>query len=160
MKDTLSIKLVDYLRENNPDILFSLQQEGSLATYVNGKLSSVSALIAQLQNQQQPEYIIEEVCMEALTEDLGPSKYHYIKALLEEEFINDYQHLLRLGILRFEIINMISVCASLFEAFEFNETNEGDKNLRYTITGTIQEYFELSEKENRAPWPITPIINL
>lgn len=160
MKDILSIKLVEYLRENNPDVLFSLEEEGSLVSYINQKLGILDELILQLQEQHQPRYIIEEACMNALTEDLRPSKFNYIKELLEEEFIMEYQHLLRLGILRFEIINIISVCIPLFEAFGFAQENEDDKNLRYTIIGMIKEYFENSERENRVSWPTMPTINL
>jgi hypothetical protein len=159
MKDILSIKLVEYLRENNPDILFSLEEEGSLVSYINEKMEVVDSLLSQLQEQHQPEYIIEETCLEVLTQDLRPSKYNYIKELLEEEFIIEYHHLLRSGILRFEVINLISKCNPLFEAFEFSEKNEEDKNLLYTVIGTIKEYFENSENENRVSWPTMPAIN-
>lgn len=160
MKETLSIKLVEYLRENNPEVLFSLEEVGSLTNYVNEKLDSIDLLLRGLREQQLPDYIIEDRCMEALTEDLQPSKYNYIKELLEDEFIIEYEHLLRSGLLRFEIINIISECNPLFEVFGFSENNEDDKNLRYTIIGTIKEYFEKSERENRVLWPIMPTINL
>ena len=160
MKDILSIKLVEYLRENDLHILFSLQEDGSLVSYINQKIQSIEGLLQELYEQCIPEYLIEGICMDALTSDLKPSKYIYIKELLEEEFFEEYHDLFKSGILRFEIINLISVCNPLFEAFEFSETNEEDKNLRYTIIGTIKEYFELSERENRATWPTMPTINL
>lgn len=160
MKDALSIKLVEYLRENNPDVLFSLQEEGALVLYINDRLKTVDGLLLQLEELRQPAYIIEEVCLNVLTEDLRPSKYNYVKELLEEEFVKEYQNLFRLGLLRFEIINIVWACDPLFEAFGFSGENEEDKNLRYTIIGTIKEYFELSERENRVTWPIMPTINL
>jgi hypothetical protein len=159
MKDILSIKLVEYLRENNPDILFSLQDGGGLVPYINQKINSIDELLQELQQKNRPEYIIEELCMEALTAELKPSKYLYIKEILEEEFMIGYHHLLRLGILRFEIINLTIACNPLFEVFGFSEQNEEDENLRYTIIGTIREHFEWSERENRVSWPIMPTIN-
>jgi hypothetical protein len=159
MKDILSTKFVEYLRENNPDILFSLQDGGSLTGYINQKITSIDGLLEQLQQQSRPEYIIEELCMEAITAELKPSKYLYIKEILEEEFRKEYHHLRGLGILRFEIINLTIACNPLFEVFGFSEQNEEDENLRYTIIGTIREYFEWSESENRVSWPTMPTIN-
>jgi hypothetical protein len=117
-------------------------------------------LISQLQEQHQPDYIIEDACLALLTEDLRPSKYNYIKEMIEEEFVIEYQQLVGSGILRFEVINIISTCDPLFEVFGFSEMKEEDKNLRYTIIGTIKEYFENSERENRESWPTMPTINL
>lgn len=160
MKDILSIKLVEYLRENNPDVLFSLHDDGSLVSYVNQKMNSIDGLLQDLKEQHLPDYIIEELCMDAFTADLKPSKYNYIKEVLEEEFSEEYQQLLRTGILRFEIINLFSNCNPLFEVFGFREGNEEDKNLRYTSIGAIKEYLENSERENRVSWPTMPTINL
>jgi hypothetical protein len=159
MKDILSIKLVEYLRENNPDILLSLQDGGAVIAYITRKITSIEGLLHQLQQQNGPEYIIEELCMEALTAELKPSRYLYIKEILEEEFMIGYHHLLRSVILRFEIINLIAICNPLFEVFHFGEGNEENRNLRYTIIGTIKEHFELSERENRESWPTMPTLN-
>jgi hypothetical protein len=160
VKDILTIKLLAYLKENNPDVLFSLQQNGSLLLYLHEKMQSVSALLQSLERQNKPPYIIEEICLNELTSDLRPSKYHYIREVFEEDFAKKYQQLLQPGILRFEIINIISACKPVFEAFGFSEGNEDDKNLRYAIIGVIREYFENSESENRVVWPTMPTINL
>ena len=150
---------MDYLKENHPDVLLSLQQDGSVVSYVNQKMASIRGLLRQLHEEQKPDYIIEEICLDALTSDLGPSKYHYIREVLEEEFEARYQQLLRTGLLPFETINLIDFCHPLFEAFGFSEQKEQDKNLRYTIIGTIKEYFQNRERETRVSWPTMPIIN-
>lgn len=159
MKKSLFINLVEYLRENNPDILFSFQDDGSLISYIKQKINSVDGLIHELKEQHRPDYIIEELCMDALTADLRPSKYQYIRRLLEEEFSEEYQQMLGTGLLRFEIMNLISNCNPLFEVFGFSEEIEEDRNFRYTVIGTIKEYFEQSERENRVSWPTMPIVN-
>src|SRR5690349_9859173 len=133
MKETLSIMLFEYLKENSPEVFFSLQQEGSLVSYLSQKMELIDGLLEELLIQQRPGYMIEELCMNELTADLKPSRYSYIRELLEEEFISEYHRLLRSGILHFEIINIISVCDPLFEAFGFSEENEEDKHLRYTV---------------------------
>ena len=150
---------MEYLRENNPDVLIFLEEEDSLIWYVNEKIGSIAELLQVLSEEQHPGYVIEEMCMNELTADLRPSKYHYIRELLQQEFPRQYHHLFDTGILRLEIINMISNCLPLFEAFGFSEQMEDDKNLRYVIVGTIKEYFELSERENRELWPIVPTIS-
>jgi hypothetical protein len=73
--------------------------------YIDQKLAAITNTLQHLLDQQQPSYIIEELCMELLTVDLEPSKYTYICNVLEEEFFIEYHHLLRSGILRFEITN-------------------------------------------------------
>jgi hypothetical protein len=159
MRYILLSKLREFLKENHPDILLSLESSEVITDYLNKKLDAVENLLHELLAEQRPNYIIEELCMNALTEDLGPSKFNFIKDVLEDEFLIEYHHLLRSGILRFEITNLIAACDHLFEAFEFTKGNEGDKNLRYTITGTIREYFEFSEKETSWIWPTMPIKN-
>lgn len=158
MKDLLCKKLIEYLWENNPDILFSLQEEGRLLSYLEGKLVAVGELIENLIREQKPAYLIEGICLDTLTEDLRPSKFHYIKETLEEEFEDHYQKLLHSGLLTYETINLISICNPLFEAFSFSEENE-DKHLRYTVIGAIKEYFEKRERETRVSWLTMPIIN-
>jgi hypothetical protein len=147
MTEILAAKFLNYLVENNPDVLYRLQAEKALEEYIDQKLAAITNTLQHLLDQQKPSYIIEELCMELLTVDLEPSKYTYVCNVLEEEFFIEYHHLLRSGILSFEITNLIAACDPLFETFGFTKENDGDKNLRYTLTGTIRQYFEFSEKE-------------
>ena len=90
----------------------------------------------------QPDYVIEEACMNVLTQDLRPSKFNYIKSILEEEFDNKYLQFHASGTLQFEVINMINQCQKIFDTIGFTEENEDSRELRYAITGTISEYLE------------------
>ena len=62
MKKILFNKLLEYIRENNPDLLFQLEEDRKLTDYLSDKISTVSALIRQM-NIGEPAYIIEEACM-------------------------------------------------------------------------------------------------
>ncbi len=62
--------------------------------------------------------------------------------VLEEEFGTTYRQLQESGTLKFEIINLISLCQPLFEDLKFSEENENNHFLRYVIIGTISECFE------------------
>lgn len=133
-------KLHDYLKENNPDLLLQLEQDGMLTQYLSDKVIAVDELINQYKGQ--PDYIIEEACMNALTQDLRPSKFNYIRNTLEEEFEKGYQQFLKSGILQFEVMNLINQCQPVFDEIGFTEENEDSSDLRNAVIGTIGEYLE------------------
>ena len=135
------------MRENNPDLLFQLEADRKVTEYLTDKISTVSALIKQMDNGE-PAYIIEDACMNVLTQDLRPSKFNYISNVLEEDFKDTHKQLQESGTLKFEVINMISQCQSVFEDLNFSEENEDNQFLRYAIIGTIKEYFQGVAGEN------------
>ena len=141
MKEILNNKLHGYIRENNPDVLLQLEEDGKVTEYLSYKISSVESLLNQ-QDKGQPGYIVEETCMDIMTQDLRPSKYNYINNILEEEFESTYQQLKESGTLKFEVINLIHQCQSVFEDLNFSEENEDNQFTRYAIIGCVSEYFE------------------
>ncbi len=149
MQQALITKLHEYIRENNPDLLFQLEEDGKVTEYLSGKISTVSALIKQTENGK-PAYIIEDACMDVLTQDLRPSKFNYISNLLQEEFESTYNQLQESGAIKFEVINLINQCQSVFADLNFSNENEDNQFLRYAIIGSISEYLEgvTSENEN------------
>ena len=149
MKEILINKLHEYIRENNPDVLLQLEEDGKVTEYLSDKVSTVNALRNQL-DKGQSGYIIEGACMDAMTEDLRPSKYNYICNILEEEFADRHQQLQQSGTLKFEVINLIRQCESVFEDLNFSKENEDNRFTGYVIIGCMSEYFEnvISEQEN------------
>ncbi len=142
MQEILIVKLHQYILHNNLDLLITLQEKGNAESYLKGKVLSIDTLFHELIAEGVPAYLIEERCMDVLTQDLRPSKYNYLTSVLEEEFQSDYSRLKKNGTLSFEVINLIESCNPVFETIGFTEDNENDRHLRYAITGTIQEYFE------------------
>lgn len=142
MEDVLMEKLYGYIRDNNPDVFMALQEEGKLTGYINDKVLSMSALMKQRQADGQPNYIIEEECIAAMTADLRPSKFHYINNILEEEFETKWLEFNNNGLLRYELINIVNACEAVFEEMDFTEENENDNLLRYAIIGTLAGYLE------------------
>ena len=142
MKDSLIKKLHEYIRKNNPDVLMQLEEDGKVTEYLSDRLSTVVVLLNQ-RTRGQPGYMVEETCMEVMTQDLRPSKYNYINNILEEEFESTYQQLKESGTLKFEVINLIHQCKSVFEDLNFSEVNEDNRFTRYAIIGCVSEYFEL-----------------
>lgn len=142
MKETLIQQLHQFLKDNNPEVLIELEATGKLDEFLQQKINAVSEYIQLLQSQHKPDYIIEALCLRELTKELRPSKFNYIKNILEEEFPGEYSRLASSDILSYEVINLVSHCEEVFTLIDFTEDNEDDKHLRYTITGAIADYFE------------------
>ena len=149
MQEQLIQKLHQYIITNNPDLLLELQGESSVTSYLHTKITGIEAMLEQLQTDKTPEYIIEETCLEVLTQDLRPSKYNYIKGILEEDFTKQFEQFRDDGILTTEIINLIQECKPVFEDLIFSVENEDNQFIRYAIMGQISEYLEGNgENEN------------
>lgn len=140
MQETLITKLYKYLRENNPDILLALDEKSSVTSFLTERVNAVTNLLLQLQNEEKPAYVIEEICMDELTKEFRPSKYNYIVKILEEDFELTYQQFQRTGALVYEVANIIGYCEPVFQSLQFSEENEDNRQLRYTVTGIINEY--------------------
>ncbi len=109
MKERLTELLQNYLGENNPELILGMENKAAVTGYLNNKLSTVTHLLLR---KGIPDYVMEAECMELLTADLKPSKYNYITAVLEEDFFPDYVLFQRLGVLQFEVINIVEYCTS------------------------------------------------
>ena len=142
MQQILIAKLHEYITQNNPDLLITLQQESRVSSYLKDKVEAAGPLVDELAAENIPAYIILERSMDELTKDLRPSKFNYLISVLDEEFETDYSRFKESGILTYEVINLIEVCKPVFEALGFTVENEDDKHLRYAITGVVKEYLE------------------
>jgi hypothetical protein len=140
MPELLTVKLHEYLRQNNPEVLFELEEKNAVTQFLERRVSTISDLLLQLKEEKKPAYVIEELCMEELTKDFRPSKFNYIIKVLEEDFESTCQELQKSGTLRFEVINIIAYCEPVFESLKFSEEHEDSRQLRYTVTGIISEY--------------------
>lgn len=63
--------------------------------------------------------------------------YDYVRLILEEEFLAAYLRFINLGILHYELTNIIEVCAPLLKGLD-----EDDRFLKYEVIGTIANYLE------------------
>lgn len=147
MQETLMQKLLQYIAENNPDLLFRLEEEEAVSNYLLDKVNSVSSII---NGTNQPDYLKEETCMSVMTQSLQPSRYNYICRVLEEEFEATYSQLKRLGTLKYEAVNLVMCCQPLFEAVHFSEANEENRLLYYAVAGAVVEYFDKDVSEREA----------
>lgn len=142
MEQLLILKLHKYITENNPDLLLELQQHNGVTGYLEAKIASIVPYMDVLFEQGLSLFEIEEQCLEELTADLRPSRYLYVREVLAEEFEPEYVKLLDIGLIVFELLNLVESCKPVFDAHGFTSENEDDRFLRYAVIGTIKEYFE------------------
>ena len=147
MQEILIRKLHDYLDDNHPDILIKLQSTGNVTGYLKEKVSSVDSMMMELIRTDTDPYFIEELCMYSLTADLGPSRYNCVREIFEDEFEQVYYQYYEMGILRFELVNMVESFNPIFDSLHFSEANAESRLLRYAICGAIQNYLD-SKKWN------------
>jgi hypothetical protein len=140
MEDLLKEKLWFYIIHNNPDLMFTLQEDYSVLDYLNEKISSVKSILEDMLSDGTPKYIIEEICLNVLTEDLKPSRFLYVRSLLSDEFEKTYAAFQESGILTYEVINLMENCRPVFETIGFTKENEEDPNLRSALIGQIADY--------------------
>ena len=140
MQALLTQKLWTYIVQNNPDLMISLQESRAVTRYLEEKVNAVLPMARQLTEEGKPEYIIEELCVNAMTEDLKPSRYLYICSVLEDEFPKDYLRMKENGTLLYEVVNLIEASKDIFAAFDFNNENEGNRHLRYAIIAQVHDY--------------------
>ena len=146
MKTLLIGKLHSYMVQHHTDLLIALQEDHRLSHYLSSKVDSISGLIEQYRQENRPAYVIEALCLEELTRDLRPSRFSWMRELLEEEFPGDYDRMNKSGILTYELINLIGGCEPIFEVFRFGEDTEDSRQLKYAVMDMIDEYLENPEK--------------
>jgi len=139
MQSVLTEKLWAYIVHNNPDLMISLQEDYSVTRYLEEKVNAVLPMVEQLLGEGRAPYIIEELCLNAMTEELQPSRYQYIRSVIEE-FNGDYERMKENGTLTYEVVNLIETCKGIFSDFDFNSENETNRHLRYAIIGQVHDY--------------------
>lgn len=141
MYQKLKEKLWAYIVHNNPELMFNLQDEYKVTQYLEEKVSAVMPTAMKLLEAGKDGYAIHELCINEMTAELKPSRYHYIADIMSDEFRHDYERLRESGMLTYETVNLVEYCNETFDALKFNEQNIRDKVLREQIIGKICSYF-------------------
>jgi len=140
MVEKLKEKLRAYIVHNNPDLMISLQEDYSVTKYLDEKIAGILPMAESLLAEGKPQYAIEELVLSELTAELKPSKFLYIRSVLEEEFPDDFRRLSEDGVLTYEVVNLIAACRETFETFSFSTETEDDRHLRYAIIAQVHDY--------------------
>lgn len=136
----LKEKLWAYIVHNNPDLMFNLQEDYSVTRYLDEKVNGIMPMAERLLAERKPLYVIEELCVNEMTEELRPSRFLYLREVLEQEFPDDWQRLREDGLLTYEIINIMECCREVFESLTFSIENKDNRNIHHTIVGHVRKH--------------------
>lgn len=140
MQEILKKKLRAYLVENNPDVLLKLNGDLKISDYINDKVKAVMPKVKVFLNEGQAVSAVEKYCMDLLTADLRPSRFNYLKEVVEVEFPDRYEKFKEAGVLTFEIVNMVEACQLIFDDWNFSEANMNDRLLKHAIIAQVHDY--------------------
>ena len=140
METALKERLWQYISSHNPELMYELQEEYRVSAYLEEKISAMLPEVEYLLNEGVPALTVQEICIEQMTEELKPSKFLFIKRILEEEFPTTYEVLQQSYLLNYEVLNIMDCCKDIFEKFGFEEQNGIQRSLRYAIIGEIDHY--------------------
>ncbi len=107
-----------------------LTEDNSVTLYLEEKVNIIIPKMEQLLAEGRPEYVVAELCLNDLTEDLRPSRYDYILTLLQEEYLGYFASYRQAGSLRYETMRMVESCRAVFDNLDFKEENM-ESNLVY-----------------------------
>lgn len=148
MHQQLKEKLWAFIVHNNPDEMFRQQDEYNVVRFLEEKVSAVMPTALRLLEEGRDGHAIHELCLNEMTADLKPSRFHYITTILSAEFEQDYTKLRENGLLTYEAVNLVAHCKATFDTLHFSEETADDSRTYYAITGCIQEY--LQEQQTKA----------
>nr|WP_121269880.1 hypothetical protein [Pedobacter schmidteae] len=140
MKSNLRKRLLAHIEANHPELICRQSIEYSINDYLNDKIQMIEPLIAGYKDNGLTLTEIEKLCFNELIKVLGPSKAKYIQSLLQSDFHEDYDRFVALGVLKYELVNMVELCLETFEVFDFNDRNKEDHFLRNAVIAVIHAY--------------------
>ena len=140
MRERILNRLHEYIKDNHPDLLLHLLEENRLDDYLREQVSLTDEMIGSFEAQQKSASEIEDICLDALANLLGPSRHNYLLDLLRYEFPEQFEKMEDNGTMTPELINMIAACDPVFDEMKFSEENMDDRYLRYAVIGAVHEY--------------------
>jgi hypothetical protein len=138
MSDKLQGLLLGYIRENNPDLLFQLEQDDALHAWVCDKIQEVELVL----DNAKPIQVSDSAFMDIFKADLHPSRFRYVRDLFETEFTDQYERMREAGTLHYELVNMVSACHGLFAEMPLVE-DMPNAQLDHAVAGVIHDYLEM-----------------
>lgn len=140
MYQQLKEKLWAYIVQNNPDLMFDLQEEYKVTQYLEEKVSAIMPKALKHLEDGKTGHAIHELCLNEMTAELKPSRYHYVRKMLAREFPKDYERLRESGLLTYETVNLVAFCKDTFDGHAFSEQTLKSKPLHDSIEIKISHY--------------------
>lgn len=140
MHSILKEKLWAYIVHSNPDLMFDLQESYSVSQYLEEKVGGVLPRAAELLSEGKSYHAVIEICLYALTEELKPSRFLFVRSVFREEFPREYQAFSEEGETTFETLQIMEAAKEAFETFGFDNETINDVSLRHALVTVIHDY--------------------
>ena len=144
MESQLKERLWKFIIEQNPELMFSLQENYAVEPYLNEKINSIKPQLVNWKRIGYPESSIDLLAMEVLTSDLKPSRFHFISNILKNKFPMHYSQYKSQGILTYKTISLVELCQVAFDSIRFSEAHFNSKRFKEAISGIIRKQILLN----------------
>ncbi|WP_354375900.1 hypothetical protein [Pedobacter africanus] len=132
--------LTAYVAENNPELAITLSPKVSMIDFLNGKVQLVLPVAARLIQSGKSKDEVIRACINIMTVELRPSRYQYIRGLVESDFPEDFLRMQANGVLKAEVVHLVCSAAIIFRSFDFSEETAQSNLLRHAIVAHIADH--------------------
>ena len=140
MEGKLKSKLWAYIVQHNPELIHSTKDDYSVLKYLEQTISKIMPTAQRMIDNGSSLQAVEEYCLNVMIAELKPSRFLYIRTILSEDFIQDFNRLRDKGTLTIEILAIMKSCGDDFDAFEFDQKSIPGNQLRHAVIGKIHQH--------------------
>jgi hypothetical protein len=142
IKENLIKLFMAFISENNPDVIVSIGSTGSMKRFVRDKAEVAMDLAKNLKERGLPESEILDACFESMVKEMKPSRFNFLKDLIQNHFPEKLKRYSETGVMTYEIIQVIESHGHLFEKYRFGETETKNDLLETEFVGILFDRFE------------------
>ena len=140
METALKERLWDYIIIHNPELMYHLQEQYLVGSYLQRKVNEVLPQAQEMRANGVDVCTILEACIEELTQELKPSKFQFVRRVIQEEFPAEYQLLSSTYMLDYEVLNIVDASWDIFQQFGPYCERENSKIQRYAVMHQISTH--------------------
>lgn len=129
-----------HLYVNHYEFILELEQAQIFETYMKEVMRSVTSLLEKLLSEGNPDYVVEELCLNMLLEEVRPAHFPYFLQVFSEQLAEIYQIWHKKGILKVQIINFTRFLRGRCRLDGLFE-NPNKQEIYQTITNQLRSFF-------------------
>ena len=140
MKEQLRELLFEFLTRQAPEVIINNGAKSKLDSLLSETVEQVEGIGERLISKGIAGDKVVLICLELITRQYKPSKYHYIAAILQQLQPSPYMLWREKGILTLQVSKLIVLCEPAFKDHGFRPATANDQNLRLVISSIVQTY--------------------
>ena len=131
-----------FLCEGYPELI--LGEEPPLKTIIEEKIITIAPMIPRLRKEGHQDPAILELCFQSMKASTAPSRFLFLKGILQEHFHGDYLFLREQGTLSAELIRLLGQSETLFGQYPISEGEIFSAELRQALIPLIADFLKPS----------------